>query len=265
MPEMKLHARHAILGAVALAVAAVAAYFALRPAPASDVIEANGQVRGTEVTLSARIPGIAEVVAEIAARELEARLAQARAQVAAAQSLMTELDAQAAVLDETAGQARVGARVAAGTSSHEVHRASEALARASADVAAAEAQAAQDAATYARFEKLLAQGFVSRNYFDDMAACRQASQARLVAARRAVEEAVAARDKASAASGEVEIRERDVKRIAAERARVVAARATAANQADAARAVVAEIEAQLADTRIVAPAEATVMARLVEI
>jgi hypothetical protein len=35
----------------------------LRPAPAGNVIEANGQVRGTEVTLSARIPGIAEVVA----------------------------------------------------------------------------------------------------------------------------------------------------------------------------------------------------------
>lgn len=272
------HIRHAALGVAAVLVAGVAAYFALRPAPARDVIEANGQVRGTEVTLSARIPGIAEVVAvregervargqliaQIAARELEARLAQARAQAAAAQSLMAELDAQAAVLDETAGQARVGARVAAGTTSHEVHRASEALARASAEVAAAEAQAAQDAATYDRFEKLLGQGFVSPNYFDDVAARRRASEARLAAARRAVEEALAARETARAATGEVEIRSRDVKRIAAERARVVAARATAANQVEAARAAVAEIEAQLADTRIVAPAQGTVMARLVE-
>lgn len=271
-------ARYAALGAAAVVVAAAGAYFALRPAPAGDVIEANGQVRGTEVTLSARIPGIAEVVAvregqrvargelvaQIAARELEARLAQAQAQVAAAQSLVAELEAQAKVLDVTAGQATLGARVAAGTASHEVHRASEALGRATAEIAAADAQAAQDSKAYERFEKLLDQGFVSRNYFDEVAARRRASEARLSAARQSGEEARAAREKARAASGEVEIRESDVKRIAAERERVVAARSTAASQAQAARARVAEVEAQLADTRIVAPAAGTVMAKLAE-
>ncbi len=273
-----IHARHVALGAAVVLVAAGAAWFVLRPAPPSDVIEANGQVRGTELTLSARIPGIAEVVAvregervtrgqlvaQIAARELEARLAQARAQVVAAERQVAELDAQATVLDETAGQAKLGARVAAGTASHEVHRASEAVARASAEVAAAEAQAAQDRKAYERFAGLRARGFVSPNYFDEVAARRRASEARLTAARGAAAEALAAREKASAASGEVEIRERDVSRIAAERARVVAARATAASQIDAARARVAEIEAQLADTRIVAPIHGTVMTRLVE-
>lgn len=273
-----IHARHGVLGAGAVLVAAGVAWFVLRPAPPSAIIEANGQVRGTEVTLSARIPGVAEVVAvregervargeliaQIAARELEARLAQARAEVATAESLGAELDAQARVLDETAGQAKLGARVAAGTASHEVHRASEAFARATAEVAAAEAQAAQDIKAHERFENLLAQGFVSRNYFDEVAARRRASEARLTAARWAAAEALAAREKASAASGEVEIRERDVRRIGAERARVVAARATAASQVDVARARVAEIEAQLADTRIVAPVQGTVMAKLVE-
>lgn len=270
--------RYAALGSAAVLVAGGAAYFVLRPAPASDVIEANGQVRGTEVTLSARIPGIAEVVAvregqrvargelvaQIAARELEARLAQARAQLAAAESLIGELESQAKVLDVTAEQAKVGARVAAGTSSHEVHRAGEALARAAADVAAADAQAAQDVRAYERFEQLLGQGFVSRNYFDEVATRRRASEARLAAARQAAEEARAGRDKARAASGEVEIREGDVKRIAAERERLAASRTTAAAQAEAARGRVAEIEAQLADTRIVAPADGTVMAKLAE-
>ncbi len=269
---------YAALGGAVLLVAAAAAYFALRPSPATDVVEANGQVRGTEVTLSARIPGIAEVVAvregqriargdlvaQIAARELEARLAQARAQVAAAESLRVELDAQAKVLDVTSAQAKVGARVAAGTTSHEVHRASEAMARADADIAAATAQAEQDRKSYARFEKLRDQGFVSPNYFDEVATRLRASEARLAAARKAGEEARAAREKALAASGEVEIRESDVQRIAAERERVLAARASAVSQAEVARARVSEIEAQLADTRIVAPADATVMARLAE-
>lgn len=275
---MKARLRNSALAAAAVLIAVGVVWFVQRPAPVTDVIEANGQVRGTEVTLSARIPGIAEVVAvregdrvspgqlvaQIAARELEARLAQANAQQTAAQSLVAELDAQARVLDETSAQARVGARVVAGTVSHEMHRAGEAVARATADVAAAEAQATQDNKVYERFEDLLAKGFVSRNYFDEMAARRQSSGARLTAARRAAEEARAAREKASAASGEVEIRERDVKRIAAERDRVLAARSSATAQVDAARARVAEIEAQLADTRILAPSRGTVMAKLVE-
>jgi HlyD family secretion protein len=270
--------RYGALAAAAALAAVVAVYFALRPAPAGDLIEANGQVRGTEVTLSARIPGIAEVVAvregqrvakgdliaQIAARELEARLAQARAQVAAADSLVAELEAQAKVLDITSGQAKLGARVAAGTASHEVHRASEALARATADISAAEAQAGQDRKAYERFEKLLGEGFVSRNYFDEVAARLRTSEARLAATRQAGEEARAARDKARAASGEVEIRESDVKRIAAERERVLVSRTAAASQVQAARARVAEIDAQLADTRIVAPAAGTVMAKLAE-
>lgn len=272
------HRWYAVAAAAAIVALAASAYLLLRPAPASDAIEANGQVRGTEITLSARIPGIAEVVAaregeriergqlvaQIAARELEARLSQARARVAAAESMVAELDAQAKVLDQSSAQARIGARVAAGTASHEVHRAGEAVARAAAEIAAAEAQAAQDHAAYQRFEKLLAEGFVSRNYFDEVGARQRASQARLVAARRAGEEAQAARDRARAASGEVEIRERDLPRIAAELERVLAARNTARAQAEVARGAIAEIEAQLADTRILAPSTGTVMARLAE-
>ncbi|SCK20749.1 HlyD family secretion protein [Variovorax sp. HW608] len=268
---------YAAAGAALLAVVA-GAYLVLRPAAPSDAIEANGQIRGTEVTLSARIPGIAEIVAvregefvakgqlvaQIAARELEARLTQARARSAGAQGLIAELDAQLRVLDETSEQARLGAQLAQGTTSHEVHRADEAMARSAADIAAAEAQANQDQVSYERFEKLLEQGFVSRNYLDEMATRLRASQARLTAVRRAAEEARAARDKARAASGEVEIRERDVLRLAAERQRVVAARATAESQAQAALAAIAEVEAQLADTRLFAPGPGTVMARLAE-
>ena len=270
--------RYAGIAATAIVVASIVAYVLLRPKEPEGILEANGQVRGTEVTLSTKIPGVAdivavregqivkagELVAQIASRELEARLHQAHAQAAAAQNLIVELDAQLKVLDATAEQAKLGASVAAGISSHEIHRASEALARANAEIAAAEAQANQDRNAFGRFEKLLAEGFVSRNYFDEVDARRRASEARLKAARRSREEAQAALEKARAASGEVTIKEKDIERVGAERARLVAARATAASHAEAARARVAENEAQLADTRILAPAEGTVMARLVE-
>lgn len=271
--------QYGVVAAVILALLiASALYFTRSPKVPEGILEGNGQVRGTEITLSAKISGIADIVAiregqtvkagdlvaAIASRELDARLGQARAQAAAAEGVIAELDAQVQALDVAADQAKAGATVSAGTSMHEIHRASEALARANAEIVAAEAQLTQDQNAYERFEKLLAQGFISKNYFDEIASRRRASEARLTAVRQSREETQAALEKARAASGEVAIREKDVQRIAAERARIKAAQATAANQADAAQARVAEVEAQLVDTRIVAPADATVMAKMVE-
>jgi len=247
-------------GLILVAAIAVTLFFTQRPKGHEGVLEGSGQVRGTEVTVSARLGGAADVVAiregqvvhtgdlivSIASRELQARLSESQAQAAASNNLLSELDAQIKVLDITSDQV------------------SETLARANAEIAAAEAQLAQDRNAYARFEKLLAQGFISKNYFDEVTMRRRSSEARLTAVRQAREEARASLEKARAASGEVAVKEKDVQRIAAERERVIAMRTTAASQAAAARARVAAIEAQLADTRIVAPADATVMAKLVE-
>ena len=98
----------------------------------------------------------------------------------------------------------------------------EAMARAAAEVAAAEAAAGRDAKAYERFERLVGQGFVSRNYFDEVAARQRSSEACLAAARQAAAEARAGLDKARAASGEVAIRESDVKRIPWTRCRAMA-------------------------------------------
>jgi len=265
-------------GLILVAAIAVTLFFTQRPKGHEGVLEGSGQVRGTEVTVSARLGGAADVVAiregqvvhtgdlivSIASRELQARLSESQAQAAASNNLLSELDAQIKVLDITSEQAKTGANVTAGASRHEIHQVSETLARANAEIAAAEAQLAQDRNAYARFEKLLAQGFISKNYFDEVTMRRRSSEARLTAVRQAREEARASLEKARAASGEVAVKEKDVQRIAAERERVIAMRTTAASQAAAARARVAAIEAQLADTRIVAPADATVMAKLVE-
>ncbi|TDF62547.1 HlyD family secretion protein [Cupriavidus sp. L7L] len=267
----------AVTGVVALAIG-VAVYLGQRTRQTEGLLDGNGQVRGTEVTVSAKIAGVADVVAiregqilktgdlviSIAARDLEARLDQARAQAAGADALIAELDAQIKTFDVMSEQAKASATVTASASTHEVHRLSEALSRAKAEVVAAEVQVNQDRKTYERFEKLLAQGFISKNYFDELVARYRASEARLTAARQARDEAQAALEKGRAVSGEVAIKRLDVRRIAAERDRVSAARLTASLQAGAARARVAEMEALLADTRILAPVDATVMAKLVE-
>jgi len=267
----------AVTVVVALAIA-VALYLGQRTKQTEGLLDGNGQVRGTEVTVSAKIAGVAEVVAiregqtlktgdlviSIAARDLEARLDQARAQAAGAQALIAELDAQIKTFDVMSDQAKASATVTAGSSTHEIHRLSEAVSRANAEVVAAEVQFNQDRKTYERFEQLLAKGFISKNYFDELGARYRASEAKLSAARQARNEAQAALEQGRAVSGEVAIKRLDVRRIAAERDRVSAARLTASLQVEAAQARVAELEALLADTRILAPVDATVMAKLVE-
>ncbi|WP_434033006.1 HlyD family secretion protein [Cupriavidus sp. a3] len=277
MKQKTLRYGIAVTAVVALAIA-VALYLGQRTKQAEGLLDGNGQVRGTEVTVSAKIAGVADVVAiregqilktgelviSIAARDFEARLDQARAQAAGAQALVAELDAQIKTFDVMSEQAKASATVTAGATAHEIHRRSEALSRAKAEVVAAEVQLNQDRKAYERFEKLLAQGFISKNYFDELGTRYRASEAKLSAARQARDEAQAALEQGRAISGEVAIKQLDVRRIAAERDRVSAARLTASLQVEAARARVAELEALLADTRILAPVDATVMAKLVE-
>ena len=269
----------AVAGGLVLALAAGAAAWWMYPRQAADAaLEASGQIRGDEVVLSSRLAGVADIVAfregqdvrkgdllvQIAARDLEARLEQARAQKDAARSLVSEIDAQLKVSDVAAEQARVGAQAAQGTAAHEIHRTDEALARARAQVDAANSQLERDRAADGRFRKLLADGFVSQAYFDEVAARFRTSEANLVAARRGLEEAVALQQKARSASGEALVRAGDVPKVAAERSRLQAARDTALAQERVAAARITELEAQLADARIAAPVDATVLSKTIQ-
>src|SRR5512145_1847067 len=109
-----LHRKHVVGIAALTAVLAVGvATVVLWPERERSVLEANGQVRGTEITLSAKVTGIAEVVAvkegrpikqgelvaQIGARDIEARLAQVTAEREAAEARLPELAAQIAAVD----------------------------------------------------------------------------------------------------------------------------------------------------------------------
>ena len=263
---MRIERRYLAAAALALAVAALAgtAIAWLWPRPPSGILQANGQVRGTEVTVSAKNGGIVEVVAvregaqvakgdliaQIGAADIEARLAQAKALAEAA-------EAQIARIDTAIEQARLGTEVTRGTLAHGVHQAEEALKRAEAEVLVAQAQQRQDRAALERFEKLGREGFVSESYMDEVRARNRTSAARLEAALRAREEARAAAQRAGAASGEVAVREKDERRLQAERVALAA-------QLNAARARADEIEVALRDARLVAPSEGTLVSRLAE-
>jgi HlyD family secretion protein len=205
-----------------------------------------------------------EFLAQIGARDIEARLGQVTAEREAAKARLQELAAQIAATDAAIEQSRLGVDLARGTTEHEIHGATEAVARADAELKVAEAQWEQDQRLQERYAGLAAQGFVSQTYYDDIRTRYRASESRLQAARKAREEAVAASQRARAGSLAVDVKRKDVQRLGAERARLVASRGTLERQAEAAAARVTEIEATLADMRIVAPADGTVINRLAE-
>jgi len=274
-PRTLTYAAGAAVGAIALGV--VVLYFT-RPSLPEGILTGSGQVRGTEVTISARIGGAAEeiavregqmvkrgdLIARIDAREIEARLAQARAEADALRAKRAEAEAQLKALATSIDQARIAAEVARGSSEHEIHGAREALGRAEAEVRAAEAEAAQAVKLQARYAELAKREFVSETYYEDVRTKARAAEARLRAARRAREEAVAALERAQAVAGTVRIKEQDPQRLAAERDRINAGIETLARTEEAARARVTEVEAALADTRLLAPIDGTVMNRLAE-
>lgn len=269
-----------LISAVVLALGIVLAIIvsALFPGEKPGILEGSGQVRGTEVTVSARIGGVAravpiregqllqkgELIARIASEEMQARLAQAQAQAAAATNRLDASEAQLKQLDIAIEQARRTAEVVEGATAHEVHRAREALERGKAEVEAAEARFRQEQRSYERFKKLVAEGFISQSYFDEIRTRYRASEANLRAARQAAAEAQAQLERAQTARGEVDINVREVSRLQAGRERLIAAHAALENEVRTAKAKVDEISAMLADTTLAAPTTGTVMAKLVE-
>jgi len=266
-------------GAAALLVALASAFiYETQPDAPDGILAGSGQVRGTEVTISARVGGTAETIparegervrrgdllAKIDAGETDARLRQARAQAEAISAKRRELEAQLDAITVFIDQARMAARMSRESTEHEIHGARVALARAQAEVFAAEAEAGQAARLDARYANLASQAFVSKTYYDGVQSQARIAGARRRAARLAREQAAAALDRAQAATDAVRIKEADPIRLAAEYQRVEASLITLGHTEEAARARVAEVEAVLADTRLAAPIDGTVMSRLAE-
>ncbi len=263
---------------IILGLVAVLAYFMWRPEGDQGVLEASGQVRGTEVTVSSKLAGKldlltvregqkvskGDLIARIAAAEIEARLEQAKAEAAVAESRHAEATAGLQALDTTAEQARLNVGITQETTAHDTHRAREGLQRAEAEVKAAEADLTQARSNYLRNKVLLEKGFISQGYFDQVQARLDISEAKANAARKAREEAGAALERAGVGKDEVRVRQKEMQRLGDERTRLEAVRDGAKGQALATRARVKEIEALLEDHRFTAPSDGTVINRLAE-
>lgn len=183
-----------ILGLVLLS-SAFTLWFLFREGEVKGILEASGQVRGTEVTVSSKLPGRVEslkikegqainagdLIAKSSSEEIEARTEQARAQVDA--------------------------------SSHRIHQSREAMKRGEADVKEAESQRDLARSDYDRYAELMKKGLVSRSELDVAEARLKSSRARLDAAKKGGEEAKAAYETAKNQMDEVAARVKEVEAI----------------------------------------------------
>lgn len=180
-----------IVGLVLLA-PAFTLWFFFREREVKGILEAGGQVRGTEVTIGSKLAGRVEslkvkegqainagdLIAKISSEEIEARIDQARAQ----------LDA----------------------SSHRIHQAREAMKRGEADVKEAESQRDLAISDYDRYSDLMKKGLVSKSEFDGAEARFRSSEARLDAVKKGREEARAAYETAKNQMDEAAARVKEI-------------------------------------------------------
>lgn len=275
---MKFKTYGALLGLGVAIIGGVAAYIIFQPDETVGLLEASGQVRGTEITVSSKVPGklesltvkegqsvqTGELLGRIAAAEIEARLEQVKAEQASSESRYAEALASLQTLELTTQQARLNVGITRDAMTHDTHLAREAYQRTDAEIEAAEAELKQAQSNYQRNKALLERQFISQGYFDQVQARVDVSTARLNAARKAREEAAATLQRAEVGRDEVRVRQIEVERLLNERLRLQAVRDGAKGQAMSAQARVKEIEALLADVKLTAPITGTVINRLAE-
>ncbi len=260
--------------------------------PEDSAIQLSGRIEGYETNLGAKVGGRVEaitvregdpvrqgqMIAQLDDAELLAQLAMAKAKVTAAQQQVTQAQLQIAVVKSQTEEAQLTLQQSQGDTAGRVSQAQATVATAQAQLAQAEAQAqqAQSALELARsdrdrFSKLIAQGAISQQQFDQTQNQWKAAQDTLTARQAAV---TAAQQQVSAAQGALTqaqtsqinpgIRTAQVNRSQTQQAQAEAQLAAAQANLKQAQAAQAEIQARLNQLVIKSPIKGVVTSRTVE-
>jgi len=222
--------RYLIVVVVFFLIASTALWFYFRGKKGVEgILEANGQVRGTEITVSSKIPGKLEMVsiqegqsiergeliAEISSDEIRARIEQVNAQVEIYKKQQE-------------------------VAFHSVHQAKAALERVESSIKDVESRLNLASSDYQRYSELADKGIIARRELEQAETQLKSAQANADAAKESREEAIATIERAEASQGVI------------------------ANQLAAADAQLKEINAIFQDTKIYAPSGGTVINKLAE-
>lgn len=266
------------IAVLAVVILASAFWLYFREEVPEGVIDASGQVRGTEVTVSSKLSGRVvslpvregervgegDLVARLSSEEIAARVERARAQVEAARGRLGEGEARIRRLSTKIEEAEIAVKSIRDEVFHSIHEARAALEGAEAKIEKARSEFELAKSDYERFTKLLAKGVVTRRRFEEAEAGFRSTRSELEAAEQAREQARAALEKAEASESLVALREKERQGLMDEKASLAAAYRTAESELESARARLREAEAVLRDTFILSPISGTVINKLME-
>ena len=263
-----------------------------RTGSASAAIELSGRIEGYETDLGAKVGGrirevtvregdrltVGQVIARLEDQELQAQRDAAQARVGAAQQQVSQAELQIAVIDSQIQEAELGLQQSQGETTGRVNQSVASLAAAKAQLAEARARVKETEASLElarsdreRFQRLLQEGALPQQQFDQAQTQVETLQETLIARQAAV---AAAQEQVSAAQGVLtqaqatefnpQIRSAQVDRLQTQRSQAQANLAAARANLNATQASLAEVTARLEDLDITSPIAGVVLARTAE-
>jgi HlyD family secretion protein len=262
-----------------LAAALFAAWRIWRPAlPSPGIIEASGRIEGDQAAVGAKVGGKivrmavregddvkrGDLIAELASEQAAAQLAAAEHVLHMAREQLGQGQARAAAAERQLEGARIGVTVATQESRAQIAEAEAGMGAARGRLLQAEADLERAARDHARARELFSRDLIAAQQLDQAKAANGVAAGAVEAARRQLVQAQERLELARTSRVAIGLREKDVE-TAVERLREArAAVETARAQVQSAEAIRALAQANLNDTRVMAPFAGTILKKLVE-
>lgn len=253
-------------------------WFASGSGKEEQTLRGSGRIEGNEVAVAAKVPGRVvrldaregarvergALLVELDSAQLRARRDQTLAATRAAADMVRREEAEVLLAERKVEEAELAWRLAREEIRHRIAQAEAAVAVAQATLTRARAELERAAGDVRRYDALLSEGGIPRQTADNARAAERVARADVEAAEKELERADAGRRLAQSGELAVALRAKELETARAQRERARQAVAVARAQQAAAQAQVREADADLAETRIVAPASGTIITRMVE-
>lgn len=242
------------------------------------ILHASGRIEGDQVTVGAKVGGrivrlpvqegaslkTADLIAELSSEQVRAQLDQAEHDLHTAREELRQTLARIAVLEQEVKAQETAVRLAEKESKARIGEAEFALEAARARLPRVQAELERTQKDFERSRQLLAKDLIATQELDNARAAFRSAEADEDVARKQIAQAEASLKLASTTVTIIELRKRELAQ-ARERWR----EASAASEAAQARiqsfeAGRVKAEADLKDTRVLAPFDGTVLQKLVE-
>ena len=242
------------------------------------VLEVSGRVEGDQVAIGAKLGGRiirlplregdtlkeGELVADLSSEQVRARVEQADHELHTAREEVVQALARIDSLDQEIRTRETAVELAGQESKARISEAQAALQAAHARFPEAAAELERAKKDFERYRSLLAKGLIAPQQLDQARTMHESAKASEEVARKRIAQAEANLNLARTTAIAVELRKRELEQTRKQRREAVEASQAAKARVQSLQARKAEAQADLNDTRVVAPFDGTVLEKLVQ-